>query len=68
MASMTPQVAVEHARDGADCMKDSDKIIQRLAKSYPDQASKLTKASGLIREARTLLTEVELALSSAISK
>ncbi|WP_426172506.1 hypothetical protein [Pseudoduganella sp. R-34] len=63
MAKLTAETAVEHARDGADCMVEAKKIATKLQKNFPEHAESLGKAVAHMNEARTLLNTIEVALT-----
>lgn len=68
MAKMPLETAIEHARDGADCMVEGAKSIKRLKKAFPDHAAALDQAAGHMSAARIVLAAVEASLTSQQAK
>lgn len=53
--AMTSERAGEHIRDGADCISECIKAIERVQKSFPDLAPRIAVTTQKLREARTEL-------------
>lgn len=53
--SMSIDVAKEHIKDGADCIKEAIRSLRRVRKNYPASAQTLEQAETHLAEAESLL-------------
>jgi len=65
MARMSIQTALEHAKDGADCMVEANRVAKKLQKDYPHLNAPLETALDHMRKAREAFGDVEAGLKTA---
>lgn len=64
---MTPDVAREHIKDGADCISEAMKTIKRVKKSFPASDAQLTKVEAHLKLAKDLLNAGDVLSSGSAS-
>lgn len=63
--AMTPERATEHLRDGADCISECLKTIERVRKNFPELGSQIGVAAAKLQDARKDLDGMRAGIESA---
>lgn len=62
---MTKERAIEHIRDGADCISECLKSIERVRKNFPDVASRISATTVSLQNSRRELEALRAEFASS---